>query len=85
MSIRNVLVGAAMVAFSGATSVSAQGRAPQKIVLSPAAMKLMVARKPKSKTPLTAHMRMVRRSNVAAAPSGKAAPTSVRAVKPVER
>jgi hypothetical protein len=80
MTIRIAFIGAATLVLS-ASSVNAQGRPPKQVVISEAAMKSMVANKPKSKTPLTARMGMVRRSHIVAAKPGQAAPTSVREIK----
>ena len=77
MTIRIAILGAATLVLS-ASSASAQGRPPQQVVLSRAVMKSMVANKPKSKTPLTARVGMVRQSSVVATKPGQAAPTSVR-------
>ncbi|MEO5580905.1 MAG: hypothetical protein ABIR58_09610, partial [Gemmatimonadaceae bacterium] len=65
MIIRIAFIGAATLVLS-ASSAKAQGRPPQQVVLSEAVMKSMVAHKPKSKTPLTARLGMVRRSSVVA-------------------
>jgi hypothetical protein len=63
-----------------ASSANAQGRPPQRVVLSQDVMKAMVANKPKSKASLTARLGMVRRSNVAATAPERAAATSVREI-----
>jgi hypothetical protein len=84
MTIRNLLIGAATLVLA-ASSASAQGRSPQKVVLSEAVMKSMAANKPKSKTPLTARVGMVRRSSVVATKPGQAAPTSVREISPASK
>lgn len=68
-----------------AQTASAQGR-PQKqivqIVLSPSVLKSMTAQKPKSKAPLGARLRVMRRAPAATevAPSTPRAPTAVREV-----
>jgi len=80
MTIRIALIGTAMLVLSASTAAS-QGRPPQKVVLSEAVMKSMGANKPKSKTPLTARLGIVPRSNVVATKRGNAAPTSVREIK----
>ncbi|MDP9177012.1 MAG: hypothetical protein M3O61_04975 [Gemmatimonadota bacterium] len=84
MTIRIAFIGAAALVLS-ASSASAQGRPPQEVVLSKAVMKSMVANKPKSKTPLTARVGMVRQSRVVATKPGQAAPTSVRAISPTSK
>lgn len=80
MKARIVFAGAAMLVLSTSLA-SAQVRQPPKIVLSQAAMKSLIARKPRSKAPLTGRIRMVRGSGVTAMPAGNTAPTSVREVK----
>lgn len=79
MMIRITLIGAAALVLS-AVSASAQGRPPQQVTLSEAVVKSIGANKPKSKTPLTARVGMVRRASVAARKPGKEAPTSVREI-----
>lgn len=74
-------MGVATLVLSASTA-SAQGRPPQRVVLSEAVMKSMVANKPKSKAPLTARLGMVRRSGAVAAKSVQSAPTSVRQTNP---
>jgi hypothetical protein len=76
MNFRIALAGA-VVAIS-TSSASAQAPAAQKVVISQAAIKKMGATKAKTKTPFTAKVRIVRRSAIAAASSGKLGPTSVR-------
>lgn len=83
MTIRIAFIGAATLVLS-ASSAKAQGR-PQQVVLSEAVMKSMVANKPKSKTPLTARLGMVRQSSVVATKPGQAAPTSVREISPTSK
>ncbi len=80
MTIRVAFIGAATLVLS-ASSAASQGRPPQQVVLSEAVMKSMVANKPKSKTPLTARVGMVRQSSVVATKPGQAAPTSVREIR----
>jgi hypothetical protein len=84
MTIRIALIGAATLILS-ASSANAQGRPPQQVVLSEAVMKSMVANKPKSKTPLTARVGMVRQWSVVATKPGQAAPTSVREISPTSK
>ncbi len=84
MTIRIAFIGAVTLVLS-ASSAAAQGRPPQQVVVSDAAMKSIVANKPKSKTSLTARVGMVRRSAVVAAKSGREAPTSVREITPTAR
>jgi hypothetical protein len=84
MTIRIAFIGAATLVLS-ASSVNAQGRPPQKVVLSEAVMKSMVANKPKSKTPLTARVGMVRQSRITAVKPAQTAPTSVREIAPVSK
>jgi len=84
MTIRIALIGAATLVLS-ASSANPQGRQPQQVVLSEAVMKSMVANKPKSKTPLTARLGMVRQSSVVATKPGQAAPTSVREISPTSK
>jgi hypothetical protein len=79
MTIRIAFIGAATLVFS-ASSLNAQGRPPQKVVLSEAVMKSMVANKPKSKTPLTARIGIVRQARTVVLKPGKGAPTSVREI-----
>jgi hypothetical protein len=81
MIIRIVFIGATAFLLSSSTAAS-QVRPPQQIVLSEGVMKSIVANKPKTKTPLTAKVGMVRRSSVPAAKSGSAAPTSVGQIGP---
>jgi hypothetical protein len=76
MTIRIILIAAAALILP-ASSVRAQARATQPVVLSKAVMKSMGANKPKSKTPLTAKVGMIRRGNMTAAKSPQVAPTSV--------
>ena len=83
MTIRIAFIGAATLVLS-AGSANAQGRPPQQVVLSEAVMKSIAANKPKSKTPFTARVGMVRRSSVAAKPD-PAAPTSVREISPKKK
>jgi len=84
MTIRTAFIGAATL-FLAASSASAQGRQPQKVVLSQAVMKSIAANKPKSKIPLTARVGMVRQSSVVATKPGQAAPTSVREISPAAK
>jgi len=79
MTIRYASIAAVSLVLS-ASSATAQGRPPGRVVLSEAVMKSMIANKPKSKTPLAARVGMVGRSSVAPAKPGHAAPTSVREV-----
>lgn len=79
MTMRIAFIGAAMLVFS-ASSAAPQGRQPQQVVVSDAVMKAMVANKPKSKTPLTARLGLVRHASAVATKSGQAAPTSVREI-----
>ena len=81
MTIRIAIIGAATLILA-ASSANAQGRPPQRIVLSDAVMKSMVAHKPKSKTPLTARVGMVRHSRAVPTKPDQAAPTSVREISP---
>jgi hypothetical protein len=84
MTIRIAFIGAVTLVLF-ASSVNAQGRPPQKVVLSEAVMKSMGANKPKSKTPLAARVGMVRQSRIVAAKPGKAAATSVREITPKKK
>lgn len=84
MTIRIAFIGAATLVLL-ASSATAQGKPPQQVVLSKAAMKSMVASKPKSKIPLTARVGMVRQSTVVATKPGQAAPTSVRQISPTSK
>jgi hypothetical protein len=81
MTIRIAFIAAATLVLS-ASSANAQGRPRQQVVLSEAVLKSMIANKPKSKTPLTARVGMVRRSSVVATKPGQAAPASVREITP---
>jgi len=81
MIIRIALIGAVTLVLA-ASSAGSQGRPPQQVVLTEAAMKSMAASKPKSKTPLTSRVGIVRRSTAATAKAGNAGPTSVREIKP---
>ena len=81
MIIRFAFAGAAAFLVSSSTA-AAQVRPPQQVVLSEAVMKSIVANKPRTKTPLTGKLGMVRRSTVIAAKSGPAAPTSVGQIIP---
>jgi len=84
MTIRNLFIGAAAIILLAA-SASAQGRQPQKVVLSKAVIKSISANKPKSKIPLTARVGMVRQLSVVATKPGQAAPTSVREIRPASK
>ena len=67
----------------GTIPAGAQGR-QQEVVLSPSVLKSLTAQKPKSKTPLTVRLGMVRRvspSTVVALPSAHLAPTSVSRIR----
>jgi hypothetical protein len=79
---RIFFVGAAALILS-ASSAGAQGQPQKQVVISKAVLKSMVANKPKTKKPLGARAGLVRRSSVVAAKPEKAAPTSVRAIKPI--
>ena len=81
MTIRIAFIGAASLVLS-ASSARAQGRPPQRVVLSEAVMKSMVANKPRSKTPLTDRLGMVRKSGGVTTKPSKAAPTSVGEIIP---
>lgn len=83
MTIRIFLIGAATLVLS-ASSAASQGQPPQQVVISKAVMKSMVANKPKSKTPLTARVGMVRRSRAVTTPT-QASPTSVEEVRPAAK
>lgn len=84
-----IAVIAAVVLAVGASPLSAQGTAPPKeVVISPSAIKSMTAQKPKSKKPLNSRVGMKRApapAVVAARDTVALAPTSVRAVKKIER
>ena len=84
MTIRIAFIGAATLVLSSST-VSAQRRPPQRVVLSEAVMKSMVANKPKSKAPLAARFGMVRWSAVVATKAGQVGPTSVREIVPSKK
>ncbi len=84
MTLKTAFLGAATLVLS-ASSATAQGRPPQRVVLSEAVLKSMVAHKPKSKTALSARLGMVRRSSVMATKPGQAAPTSVREISPTPK
>jgi hypothetical protein len=84
MTIRAAFVGAASLILL-ASSGNAQGRPRERVVLSEAVMKSMIANKPKSKTPLAARVGMVRRSSVVPAKPGQSGPTSVQEVSPASR
>jgi len=77
MKTRIVFMAALALAGSAQTA-SAQGRPQQQIVLSPSVLKSMTAQKPKSKAPLTARIRVMRRAPAATtvAPSLKKSPTA---------
>ena len=81
MTIRIAFIGAATIVLS-ASSANAQARPPQRVILSEAVMKSMVANKPKSKTPLTARLGMVRKASGVTTKPAKAAPTSVGEIIP---
>ena len=81
MIMRIAFIGTAAFLLSP-SAAAAQVRTPQQVVLSEGVLKSIVANKPKTKTPLTAKVGMVRRSSVAAAKSGPAAPTSVGQISP---
>ena len=80
MIIRIAFIGAAAALILSPSSAGAQGQTQKQVVISKAVLKSMVANKPKSKTPLGARAGIVRRLTVAAAKSGKEAPTSVREI-----
>jgi hypothetical protein len=81
MTIRIALIGAVALAFC-ARSAHAQGRAPQRVVLSESVLTAMAAQKPKTKTHPTVRMEVRRSSVSSAAPkSGQFVPTSVREIK----
>lgn len=84
MTIRLAFIGAATLALLS-SAANAQVRPAQQVVVSEAVMKSIVANKPKSKTPLTARVGMVRRSRVAATKAGQEAPTSVREITPTNK
>ena len=84
MTIRIAFIAAATFVLS-ASSAHAQGRPRRQVVLSEPVMQSMIANKSKSKTPLTAGVRMVRRSSVVATKPGYAAPTSVREISPTSK
>ena len=79
MTMRFASIGTATLVLS-ASSAASQGRQPQQVVVSDAVMKAMFANKPKSKTPLTVRLGMVRKASVVATKPGQAAPTSVREI-----
>lgn len=84
MTIRFAFIGAGIFV-AALTPAGAQGRPPQQqVVLSEAVLKSMTANRPKSKTPLTARVGMVRRSSIAAAKKSPAAPTAVREISPTK-
>jgi hypothetical protein len=72
----------ALALAASAQTALAQGRPQQQVVVAPSVLKSMTAQKPKSKTPLTARLGMMRRAPAAtrAAPSTPLGPTAVRAV-----
>jgi hypothetical protein len=78
-----IAVAAAIMFGAGASPLSAQGRAPEKPVVSTAALKAISSQKRRSKTPMTSRVGMKRAAMPAAADSRAAAartPTSVRAL-----
>jgi hypothetical protein len=78
-----ILAVTALALALGSIPASAQGR-QQQIVLSPSVLKSLAAHKPKSKTPLTVRLGMLRRapaSTVAPSPSAHPAPTSVSRIR----
>lgn len=87
--ITRIAVAAAVILVVGTSPLSAQGTAPPKaVVISPSVIKSMTAQKPKSKKPLSSRVGMKRApapSVVAAHDTTAFAPTSVRAVKKIER
>ena len=82
MTIRFFLMISLSVALC-AFPAHAQGRQPQQIVLSPSALKTLVAQKPKTKTSLNARLGVKRAptSNVVTSPSANIKPTSVSQIK----
>ena len=75
---------AALVLAATASPLSAQGRAPQQVVISPSVLKSITSQKPRSKTPMTARVGMTRAATPAIAGarnSGSPAATSVHAVR----
>lgn len=87
--ITRIAVAAVVLLAVGASPLRAQGTAPEKkVVISPTVLKSMTAQKPKSKTPLSARVGMKRAPTpavVASRDTVPPAPTSVRAVKKIER
>ena len=84
MTTRIAFIGAAAFVLS-ATSAASQVRPQQQVVLPEGVLKSIAANKPKTKTPLTAKVGMVRRSSIAAPKSGPAAPTSVGQISPTSK
>jgi hypothetical protein len=84
MRTRFVFVWGALFVFS-ASVARAQGTQIHKVAVSQAAMKAMVAHKPKSKTTFTSRVGMIRRSSVVAARPMQRQPTSVRELTPVSK
>lgn len=83
MMITRILAAAAAALVLGSSPASAQGRAPQQVVLSPPVLKSLTAQRQKSKTPLTARagIRRAPASTVVTSASAHSAPTSVRAIR----
>lgn len=84
MTTRTAFIGAAALVLS-ASSVSAQGKPPKQIVISEAVMKSMAANKPKSKTPLTARLGMIRQARSVTPKPAHGTPTSVREIRPASK
>ncbi len=70
-----------------APKARAQGRPQQQVVLSESVLKAMIAQKPKTKTPLTARIAVMRQSaaNGSTAKSTHAAPASVTEIRKTSR
>jgi hypothetical protein len=81
--ITRILAAAAVALVLAPHQASAQGRPPQQVVLSPAALKSLTAQKQKSKTPLTARvgMRRAPASTVVTSGLARSALTSVSAIR----